>query len=83
MSEFLATFYLAFFVLYFIGGIAAIIYASYLHRTLRRIEDEAKERRLRHESNRRHNHDCDHHNESTHKSDPTQPLLGVVQPKER
>ena len=80
MSEFIATFYIAFFILYLAGGLAAGIYAGYLYRTIRRIEDEAKERLIDHENSKRHNHDCND-NVSTHKSDPTQPLLGVVYPK--
>ena len=73
MSDFIATFYVVFFTIYAVGGIVAAFYAAYLHRTLKRIEDEARDSRLR---------SCHFLNESTHKSDPTQPLLGVVYPKD-
>lgn len=74
MSEFIAAFYIFFFAVYSLGGVAVLIYAARVHKSIKRIEEEAKQARLR---------ECSHGNESTHKSDPTVPLLGAVYPKDQ
>jgi hypothetical protein len=77
MNEPLFLFYVGLSVFYVIGFIALATYASNLHKSLKLIEQEAERIRLLERLAK------SRPNPSTHKSDPTQPLLGVVLPKDQ
>lgn len=76
MDQFIFVFYILFFVTYVVATTSLLIYASVLRDRLIKVEAEAKEHR-----NQLRSHA--HGNESTHKSDPLTPLLGVVTPRDQ
>lgn len=75
MDQFIVVFYILFFAVYAGATAALLVYASVLQKRLAKVEADAKEHR---------NQLCAHAhpNESTHKSDPLTPLLGVVTPRD-
>lgn len=62
---------------YAMAGISLLLYTNSVKKRLDQLEQEEKLRRqAKHQ-------DYSHGNESTHKSDPMTPLLGVVYPKDK
>lgn len=64
-------------IVYGMAGICLLVYTDRIKKQLDRHEEDNKRHRAEDLAKRGYG------NESTHKSDPTQPLLGVVSPKTR